>query len=147
MAGRSADTATPGTQAPDDFPGKWITISEAVSYFRVSERTIRRRIATGLLPTKHEGGRVLIYLYDTEPDKSNAPASDVAELVRLQAEVRRLSDLLSQAEGERDYLRQALAAALSKIPQIEAQVSSQPGASDPEPDRGESKARWWEFWK
>lgn len=123
---------------PDDFPGRWITISEAVSHFRVSERTIRRRIAAGQLPTKHEGGRVLIYLYDTPPDKGQAAAADLAELACLQAEVRRLSDLLSRADEERDYLRQALAAALSKIPAIEARTGDDPESKPGRP--------WWKFW-
>lgn len=126
---------------PDDFPGRWITVTEAIGIFGVSERTIRRRIATGLLPTKHEGNRVLIYLYDTAPDEGQAGAGNVSG-GNLEAEVRRLTGILSQVEGERDYLRQALAAAMSKIPAIEA--SSQPAAADPE---SKTPARpWWKFW-
>lgn len=125
----------------DNPPGHWLTISEAAHYFRISERTLRRRIAAGQLPTQKEGGRVLVMVYDSPADKGGqadtAPAVS-AKLAELEAEVRRLSDLLSQVEGERDYLRQALAAAMSKIPAIEAGAESKP---DPE------RRPWWKFWK
>lgn len=144
---------------PDDFPGRWITVTEAIGIFGVSERTIRRRIATGLLPTKHEGNRVLIYLYDKSPEESQAaPGSMSGD--NLEAEVRRLTGLLSQVESERDFLRQALAAAMSKIPQVEARASevsdvgSQAGEvatgsqAPAAPERHEAGplARWWRRW-
>lgn len=138
-------------------PGRWVTLSDAAHFFKVSERTIRRRISAGQLRTEHTGGRVLVLIYDTQVDKGGqadtAPATS-AKVTELAAEVRRLSDLLARAEaqtdevrGERDFLRQALAAAMSKIPAIEA-GASQPAAADPEPARGESKTlSWWaRFW-
>jgi hypothetical protein len=134
---------------PDDFPGRWITVTEAIGIFGVSERTIRRRIATCLLPTKHEGGRVLIYLYDTTPEESQAGAGNVAE-ANLEAEVRRLTGLLSQVENERDYLRQALereqAVNMANTQKLIEAQASQPGAGDPE-SKLDSRRRWWEFWK
>jgi excisionase family DNA binding protein len=39
---------------------EWLTISEAASYLRVSERTIERRIESGRLPTSTLGRRVIV---------------------------------------------------------------------------------------
>lgn len=144
---------------PDDFPGRWITVTEAIGIFGVSERTIRRRIATGLLPIKHESGRVLIYLYDTPPDNRQAApeGGKVAgeRLTELQAENRRLSDLLAQVEGERDFLRSALATSMQNEQRlIEAgdvatasTLRSETQASQAEADLPQGKTRrWWWPW-
>jgi hypothetical protein len=121
----------------DKQQGRWITINEAVSYFDRSERTLRRWIKAGTIRSKRVKNRVYVVVYDTkadiEPDMS-AAEPDTSAIVVLEAEVKRLTDLLDQANADRDYLRQAHAAALSKIPAIEAHAS--------EPPR-----RWWQFWK
>lgn len=149
--------------------GRWVTIPEAVAHFDRNERTIRRWIKRGTIRHKNEGGRALVLVYalsdkgpDRQPDigpDTDRPGPDItpAELVRLKAEVEKLEALLAQSNEERDYLRQALAAAMSKIPAIEASrveaptvhpQASQPAAADPEPARGESKTlSWWaRFW-
>lgn len=126
----------------DNEPGKWVTLSEAAHYFKVSERTLRRRIARGELRTERDGGRVLVLVYGLADNEADTPAtSDTsAELDKLAAEVRRLSDLLSQVEGERDFLRSALATAMQNEQRlIEA------GQAAPERDAGPLARlrRWW----
>lgn len=123
----------------DNPPGRWLTISEAAHHFMISERTLRRRIERGELPTQKEGGRVLVMVYDSPADKGGqadtAPAES-AKVAELAAEVRRLSDLLSQVEGERDRLYNLLAAAAQQK-LIEAQAESNLDSHRP----------WWKFWK
>lgn len=125
---------------PDDTrpPDQWVTISEAVGLLSLSERTIRRYIADGSLPNRRERGRLLVNLADIlerEPVTSGPPESPGITGKADQdclAEVRRLSDLLEEVRGERDYLRQLHAMSQAKL--IEA--------TNPTPAR----PRWWWPW-
>ena len=101
----------------------WLSVSQAAIRLGKSERTIRRYIDIGRLPI----------------DRTRTPfCVDIGGEVLPQAggpdttgEVARLQELLDEVRGERDYLRQALATALSTRKLIAA-----PGAR-----------RWWEFWR
>jgi hypothetical protein len=105
-------------------PDNWVTISEAVGLTGKSERTIRRYIADGSLSNRRERGRLLVNLTDILASESATPESPgitgKAEQ-DCQAEVRRLSDLLEEVRGERDYLRQLHAMSQAKL--IEATAS------------------------
>jgi hypothetical protein len=117
MPGIMAETPRP----PDET--EWITISEAVARSGKSERTIRRYVAEGLVTSKREGKRLLVSLPDllkhvSPPDWSDeskpaAPTDLQAENRRLQAELDKSQALLQATAADRDYLRQALAAALN----------------------------------
>jgi excisionase family DNA binding protein len=109
----------------------WLTIPKAAALLDISERTIYRRIKSGELKTKQKDGRTVIRI-----DKSQTESATDADKLTIA----RLEALLEDTRNERDYLRQALAAALSKIPTIEAHAS-EPSA-EPEPRR-----RWWPWRK
>lgn len=120
------------TSPPDTPPGvskghKWVTISEAVGLTGKSERTIRRYIADGSLSNRRERGRRLVNLADIATIDSDPPspessqpstgqADDCQARVRqLEADVRRLSELLVEVRSERDYLRQLHAMKEAKL--------------------------------
>lgn len=146
----------PDTNPQEPDMGRWVTIPEAVAHFDRNERTIRRWIKRGTIRHKNEGGRALVLVYalsdkgpDRQPDigpDTDRPGPDAAELEAIRGENRELRARLEEVSRQRDYLEQALAAAMSKIPQIEAR------ASDPESNLDSAIAEkrrrwWWEFWK
>lgn len=100
-------------------PDKWVTISEAVGLLSLSERTIRRYVAIGSLSSWRERGRLWVNLADILPAAEAPPpgtsgtSSSPAQVAQLQAENARLQALLQAATEDRDYLRQALATALT----------------------------------
>lgn len=104
---------SPDTPRP---PDKWVTISEAVGLLSLSERTIRRYVADGNLSSRRERGRLWVNLADILPAPAT-PTPDTpdspAKVAKLQAEIDRLQALLQAATEDRDYLRQALATALT----------------------------------
>jgi len=120
----------------DNESERWITIVEAVAYFDRSDRTLRRWIKTGQISSKKVGGRVLVKVYDTESARESDRPGQAADVSALNAEVARLKEMLTETQTDRDYLRQALAAALSKIPTIEAVASET-----------KQERRWWQFGK
>ncbi len=107
---------------------EWLTATEAAVRLGVSDRTVRRRVAKGVLEAKREDGRLYVKLARQEAATGPTPP----EVDKLLAEVASLAKEVDNLTGERDYLRQALAAALGKIPTIAAH------ASEAEPRR-----RWW----
>lgn len=117
-------------------PDKWVTISEAVGLLSLSERTIRRYVADGSLSSRRERGRLWVNLADILPALPEMPGTPDTPGITgkadqdCQAEVRRLSDLLEEVRGERDYLRQLHAMSQAKL--IEATAS-------------ESKPRRWRW--
>lgn len=114
---------------PDDTrpPDNWVTISEAVGLTGKSERTIRRYIADGSLSNRREKGRLWVNLADIAPADSDAfsPESPTpsarqaddcqARVTQLEADVTRLTELLAEVRGERDYLRQLHAMKEAKL--------------------------------
>ena len=74
----------------------------------------------------------------TDPNQDILPRDQLehykVELTRLRAENKRLS-------GEVDYLRQALAAALAKIPRLEAPATSTTTAPEPDSDSAKPQRR------
>ena len=115
---------------------RWVTVSDAARHFGVTERTIYRRIQSGKLTARTDGSQTLVMVETDDID----PASD-DDSRASQAEIALLQELLQEARNERDYLRQALAAALSKIPQIEARSDVESSPDQPQ------RRPWWWPWK
>jgi len=120
---------------------RWITITDAMTYFDKSDRTIRRWIKTGQISSKKDKGRVFVMVYDTGSDtdsdtKTKTPGQ-AAAMTALNVEIARLKELLSETRNDRDYLRQALAGLMvTQQKLIEAQTSEQ-----------KQERRWWQFGK
>ena len=112
----------------------WLTVTDAAGALRVSERTIWRRVKAGKLEIDRSGDPYRVNVSDADIDVDTSMTDELARLTdtieALEAKVDRLATdnaalearnellerLLDQVEHERDYLRQANAAALSKIP-------------------------------
>lgn len=115
-----------------------LTIQEAAQRLGVSSATIRRRIHKGIVKARKEdtpqGYRWIVELSDEEPETAPTKAGG-SEIVALQAENDRLMAVLEEIRGERDYLRQAHAAALSTIRQLAPPVQER---AEPEPESMET---------
>lgn len=138
----------------DDLP-LLVTLAEAARRFGKSVRTVRRWVAEGRLPVVNTPTGRMVDLSgffrpgeEAEPDRhgartEQADAPDAAELerqvARLQGEVDKLNALVQQLTGERDYLRQALAAALGLQRMLLAERAHEEGAP--------ARRRWWRFWE
>jgi len=110
---------------------RWCTIQEAAGQLGKSERTVRRMVSANKLAYKRDGRRLLVNLAGVVPAETDRVDMTV-EVARLQAQVDKLTVLVDQLTGERDYLRSALASAL-RLQQaaIEAPKARQ----------------WWQFWR
>jgi chromosome segregation ATPase len=145
----------------DNDSDKWVTVSEAAEVLGVSERTIWRRVKAQRLEIDRSVSPHVVRVSDTVTDKSVTESDTVSEVSELEgeverlsrdvqaleAEVERLSDVLAEVRSERDYLRQAHAAALSTsqrlLEHVEAVEVEEEG--EPEPGRGllGRVARWF----
>jgi excisionase family DNA binding protein len=131
-----------------------VTVAEAARRFGKSVRTVRRWMAEGRLPAVETPTGRMVDLSGffrpgegAEPGRREAArggpadAPDAAELerqvARLQGEVEKLNALVQQLSGERDYLRQALAAALGVQRMLLATRADAPPPHRP----------WWRFWE
>ena len=132
-----------------------VTVTEAARRFGKSLRTIRRWMVEGRLVVVDTPVGKMVDLSgfakpseDVPPDATGTaqlpgatPAPELAalelQIVRLQGEVEKLNALVQQLTGERDYLRQALAAAMGTQKMILAERSvAVQQVSRP----------WWKFW-
>ncbi len=98
---------------PDSTPSQWPTVSEAVGILNLSERTIRRYIANGKLPTCKVKGKLRVKISGTKPAMPDTPDNLQAEIKHLEAEIKRLKSLLEEVKEDRNHLRQINAALLS----------------------------------
>ena len=90
----------------------WRTISQAAKELSKSERTIRRWVDTGRLPTDRTRTPFAVDVSGEIPAQSTQePSTTEVELLR---------EMLDEVRADRDYLRQALATALSTQKLIEA---------------------------
>jgi len=120
---------------------QWVTIAAAAEALSRSERTIRRWASDGRLPADRSGPVILVdvagQVSDTmaaAPDMAGQVADAVtpeiealrAKVVTLQAEVRRLGDVLAEVRSERDYLRQAHAASMQNVALLTERAEDQP---------------------
>ena len=116
----------------------WVSVSEAVRLTGKSERTVRRWMAGGKVPTRDNAAGLQVGLTGEmvvrgRQEEATPDMPDMAaRVVELEADARRLQALLEQVTGERDYLRQALAAALTLQQKALPKPSGNP---------------WWQFWR
>ncbi len=145
-----------------------VTIQEAARRLGVSESAIRKRVQRGTLQHQKGGdGRVYVYLDIGETGEDTVRDTSRDELVdELRDTVRDLRERLDREEEANRENRRLLAAALERIPAIEA---PQEPRAEPEParqdaggveDRGEraepqraaqepegpAKRPWWIRW-
>ncbi len=139
-----------------------MTLREAAEILGVSAEAIRKRIKRGTLPSdKGEDGRRYVYL-DAAPDDAHPRSEDQGSssplVEELRDRVRSLEDSLQAERRANDENRRLLAAALERIPAIEAPpAASESPQERPEegsptsdtPDQGEGfredpgRAPWW----
>jgi hypothetical protein len=114
-----------------------VTLPDAARRLNTTPDAIRQRIRRGTLPGVKRDGRWYVRLDATEHD-----ASATGEAVGHDELSRRVADLTA----ERDYLRQALAAALTRIPQLPPpREDIVPPAGSSQPSQPSSPGRsWWQ---
>jgi hypothetical protein len=137
--------------------GTRVTQREAAERLGVSVEAIRKRVKRGTLRSdKGEDGRRHVYLPDDPDAGGSQPEPDT-----LTSELRdRLHYVEGQLEAERQAhaeARRLLAAALERIPAIEAPETAQEASEGVEPHPSTEEAqegvqqpqrrRWWEFWR
>jgi len=93
----------------------WLTVSEAADRLHRSQRTVRRYIDLGRLPIDRTRTPFCVDIGGEALPQAGKP--DISDTT---GEVARLQELLDEVRADRDYLRQALATALSTRKLIEA---------------------------
>ncbi len=129
-----------------------VTVAEAARRFGVQEQAIRKRIKRETLRSeKDEDGRVYVYISTDRTEEGYADRDELVEALRSQVEMLRaeLADRKEEAR-RKDHL---LAAALERIPEIEAprepqnQAESAESRSDrgrvPEEPETAAERPWW----
>lgn len=120
---------------------RWGTVAEAVGHYKKTERTIRRWVEVGRLESKDQGGQLFVKLAGEPeagaPSAGQGEASPAAvQIAELRAQVSAQKALIEQLTSERDFLRQALASAMSSQQKlIEAGGQGAAGGR-----------RWWWPW-
>jgi hypothetical protein len=135
-----------------------VPVAEAAEALGISEGAVRMRVKRGTLPSTREGGRLYVLLNidptpdpDRPHDRTHDRTSELIDTLREQLHAER------QAHAE---ARRLLAAALERIPAIEAPSDEResPETVEEEPDRAKphsdaphaeegAQRRWWEFWR
>ena len=112
-----------------------MTIQEAAKHFKVSEQTIRRRLAEGIITGTKEHHRWTITIEDKSPAEARAENASQSEILWLREQ-------LENRTREVAELHQLLAHSLN------------PGQEEPLPDPPPHLARqsrprspWWTFWR
>jgi excisionase family DNA binding protein len=92
---------------------RMVTLPEAQRILGVSKRTAQRMLADGRLRGTKKGSR---WLVEMPADVKQALPSDTDALAKLRQDVAVLTSQRDALASERDYLRNALAAALTPHP-------------------------------
>ena len=94
---------------------RWVTVAVAAEALGKSERTIRRWVASGKLPTDRTTPAILVDIAGHMPPRGvpkpegDTTMPDVAgEVAALRAEIERLREALDTCQAERDRLWQSL---------------------------------------
>ena len=125
-----------------------VTLSQAAAALGVSERTVRRRIAKGALPsgwTAVDGrGGLIVTVTDArtlEPARLNAVSVTAPDIVaELRSQIETLHEELTAAREREAWLRQRVEQAEAERSELVARV---PLALPPAPER----RPWWRFWR
>jgi len=123
-----------------------VSVAEAAAALGITPEAVRKRLARGTLPGHRVGRTWRVHLDSVDGPgghttraggQSQQGAS--ATMTALQAEVRHLQAMLDTVTAERDYLRQAHAAALRALPAgtEQAMATSETSTSKP-------RASWWQ---
>jgi hypothetical protein len=151
-----------------------LTVSEAAGVMGISAEAVRQRIKRGTITTERDAsGNVFVLLAAEQADSTHTNADrmrpngdrshDSTELVEeLRDRVRSLETQLSEERTANRENRRLLAAALERIPAIEAPQETPPEARDsdltpfekaakgdtPPGDTGQPRAErsWWQRW-
>jgi hypothetical protein len=131
-----------------------LTVAQAADALDITEGAVRSRIKRGTLPTVKEGGTVYVVFGGTSeathPPHADEP-SDQSELVEsLQDQITYLRQQLAAERDANSENRRLLAAALERIPAIEApeEAGEPPDApearsSTEEQQEPTSRPSWW----
>jgi hypothetical protein len=145
------------TDEPRDEPqaNQRLTVAQAADALDITEGAVRSRIKRGTLPTVKEGGTVYVVFGGTSeathPPHTDEP-SDQSELVEsLQDQITYLRQQLAAERGANRENRRLLAAALERIPAIEAPEapeSAEPRSTteeqqEPTSQPQEETRSWW----
>jgi hypothetical protein len=137
------------TEEPTPYQRR-VSVSDAAVALGISDGAVRQRVKRGTLASTREGGRLYVLL-DTDPTPGPERTHDrTDELIRT---LREQLDAERQAHAES---RRLLAAALERIPAIEAPPETRgspetapeepegvtPRPSTPEPQTGAQRS-WW----
>ncbi len=130
-----------------------LSVPDAAKRLGISEGALRQRINRGTIEHEKDGqGRVYVFVQDTHTKQHDEQYSDlsmVVEILRDQVEHLR-RELAEEREANREN-RRLLAAALERIPELEApsEARESPEAASEEPDKGappptgEERRSWW----
>jgi hypothetical protein len=132
------------TDEPRDEPqaNQRLTVAQAAAALDITEGAVRSRIKRGTLPTLKEGGTVYVVLGGTSEATHTPHAdepSDQSELVEsLQDQITYLRQQLAAERDANSENRRLLAAALERIPAIEApqEAAESTESAEPQSDRG-----------
>lgn len=135
--------------APANPAGDWVTVSEAVARTGKAERTVRRWVDEGLLDSKRQAGRLLIWM----PATGAAPATDVIsdrqDVTREITLIERQTELIERLSRQQAELAEQQAAPLRvQIDARDATIREQ--AEELGKLRAELAAArrpWWRFWR
>jgi hypothetical protein len=132
-----------------------LTVAQAADALDITEGAVRSRIKRGTLPTVKEGGTVYVVFGGTSeathPPHADEP-SDQSELVEsLQDQITYLRQQLAAERDANSENRRLLAAALERIPAIEAPEapeSAEPRSTteeqqEPTSQPQEETRSWW----
>ncbi len=137
-----------------------LTVAQAADALDITEGAVRSRIKRGTLPTVKEGGTVYVVFGGTSeathPPHADEP-SDQSELVEsLQDQITYLRQQLAAERDANSENRRLLAAALERIPAIEApqEAAESTESVEPQSDRGttpeeqqeQTSQPWWRRW-
>lgn len=134
--------------------GQAMSIAEAARLLGASPEAVRKRVRRGTLEAyKLDGEWRVVLSHRSESGGDNGQAvgradtrhdgQDAAQDGDLRHRIAVLEAVLAQVTSERDYLRQAHAAALAKIPELPATATP---ATGPTAATSTSRRRWWQFW-
>ena len=115
MPGKAPDSAGQGQATPG---GRWVRVTDAAQLLGVSERTIRRWIQAGRLPSDDMGSATRVDVSGERqaqgpatPDMPDSAGHDV-ELAELRVRVQMLTEQRERLEEQLDHWRRQAEAAL-----------------------------------
>jgi hypothetical protein len=121
-------------------PVRRTTVAEAAELLGISAEAMRGRIRRGTLPVEREGGTVYVLLEHQVDDRTTGDQPTDRTDALIDTLTQQIEDLREQVRSERQAhaeARRLLAAALERIPAIEApqEPSESPSEATEQPGR------------